>query len=88
MRFEKAIPLTAYEVEYIDQRQPKPRTVHKEIAVLDGGLLHVLERLSLRPAGYIAQQFGRSGYTVATIRKGETITARMDLAELWGQDHE
>lgn len=83
MKFEKTINLTAYEVEYIDQRQPKPRTVHRETVVLDGGKLSALERLGMRPAGYLAQQFERSGYTVATIRQGETINAHVDLAELW-----
>lgn len=83
MKFEKAITLTAYEVEYIDQRQPKPRTVHRETVVLDGDRLAALERLGMRPAGYLAQQFERSGYTVATIRRGETINAHVDLAELW-----
>lgn len=83
MKFFKTINLTAYEVEYIDQRQPKPRTVHRETVVLDGGKLSALERLGMRPAGYLAQQFERSGYTVATIRRGETINAHVDLAELW-----
>lgn len=83
MKFEKTINLTAYEVEYIDQRQPKPRTVHRETVVLDGGKLSALERLGMRPAGYLAQQFERSGYTVAAIRRGETINANVDLAELW-----
>lgn len=83
MKLEKTITLTAYEVEYIDQRQPKPRTVHRETVVLDGGKLSALERLGMRPAGYLAQQFERNGYTVATIRRGETINANVDLAELW-----
>lgn len=83
MKFEKTINLTAYEVEYIDQRQPKPRTVHRETVVLDGGKLSALERLGMRPAGYIMQQFERSGYTVANIRRGETINAHVNLAELW-----
>lgn len=83
MKLEKTITLTAYEVEYIDRRQPKPRTVHRETVVLDGGKLSALERLGMRPAGYLAQQFERNGYTVATIRRGETINANVDLAELW-----
>lgn len=83
MKFEKTITLTAYEVEYIDQRQPKPRTIHRETVVLDGGKLSALERLGLRPAGYLTQQFECNGYTVATIRRGETINANVDLAELW-----
>ena len=83
MTFEKTIIMTAYEVEYIDQRHPKPRTVHRETVVLDGGKLSALERLGLRPAGYLTQQFERNGYTVATIRRGETINAHVDLSELW-----
>lgn len=83
MKFEKTITLTAYEVEYIDQRQPKPRTVHRETVVLDGDRLAALERLEMRPAGYISQQFERNGYTVATIRRSETINAHVDLTELW-----
>lgn len=83
MKFLENITLTAYEVEYIDQRQPKPRTVHRETVVLDGDRLAALERLGMRPAGYLAQQFERSGYTVATIRRGETINAHVDLSELW-----
>lgn len=83
MKLEKTITLTAYEVEYIDQRQPKPRTVHRETVVIDDGILAALELLGMRPAGYISQQFERSGYTVAAIRRGETIKAHVDLAELW-----
>ncbi|HIZ48483.1 MAG TPA: hypothetical protein H9810_07195 [Candidatus Gemmiger excrementavium] len=83
MKFLETIRLTAYEVEYIDQRQAKPRTIRRETVVLDGDRLAALERLGMRPAGYLAQQFERSGYTVATIRRGETINAHVDLAELW-----
>lgn len=85
MKFLETIRLTAYEVEYIDQRQTKPRTIHRETVVLDGGKLSALERLGLRPAGYLTQQFERNGYTVATIRRGETINARVDLSALWGE---
>lgn len=83
MKFEKTITLTAYEVEYIDRRQEKPRTVHRGTVVLDGDRLAALERLGMRPAGYLTQQFERNGYTVATIRRGETINAHVDLTELW-----
>lgn len=85
MRLEKTITLTAYEVEYIDQRQAKPRTIRRETVVLDGDRLAALERLEMRPAGYISQQFERNGYTVATIRRGETINAHVDLSELWNK---
>ncbi len=85
MEFEKTIDLTAYAVEYIDQREPKPRTVHTQTVVLDGGRISALHRLNLRPAGYISQQFERSGFTVTGIHKGETVEAAVDLYWLWQQ---
>ena len=72
-------------MEYIDRRQEKPRTVHRETVVLDGDRLASLDRLGLRPAGYIMQQFEREGYTVTNIRRGETINAHVDLSELWNK---
>lgn len=51
MKTEKTINLTAYMVEYIDQREPKPRTVHTQTVVLDGGKISALARLDMRPAG-------------------------------------
>ena len=85
MKTEKIINLTAYVVEYIDQREPKPRTVYTETVVLDGGKISALARLDMRPAGWITQQFERDGYTVASVHKGETIAAHVDLADLWQQ---
>ena len=85
MKTEKTINLTAYKVEYIDQREPKPRTVYTQTVVLDGGKISAINRLDMRPAGYITQQFERDGYTVASIHKGDTIVAHVDLADLWQQ---
>ena len=83
MKTEKNINLTAYTVEYIDQREPKPRTIRTQTVVLDGGKVSALARLDMRPAGWITAQFERDGYTVASVHKGETITAHVDLTELW-----
>lgn len=46
MEFEKTINLTAYAVEYIDQREPKPRTVHTQTVVLDGGRISARRAIS------------------------------------------
>ena len=35
MKIEKRVNLYAFEVEYIDQREAKPRTLHRESIVLD-----------------------------------------------------
>ena len=85
MKTEKIINLTAYKVEYIDQRESKPRTVHTETVVLDGGKISALNRLDMTPGGYICREFERSGFTVCTVCKGETSAARVDLADLWKQ---
>lgn len=46
MKTEKNINLTAYTVEYIDQREPKPRTIRTQTVVLDGGKVSALARLA------------------------------------------
>lgn len=85
MKFEKKINLVAFEVWYFDKRQPKPRNNLTDTVILDGGMISALERLGIRPAGYIAQQFERNGYAVTEVRWGERIQAQVDLAELWSQ---
>lgn len=69
MKFQKTITLISYQVEYIDKRQPKPRATRREAVVLDGGRVDALQRLGIRPAGYITQQFEREGYTVTDVRR-------------------
>ena len=85
MKTEKTINLTAYTVEYIDQREPKPRALHTDKIVLDGGELAALDRLGMRPAGYIVHLYECSGYSVSAIHKGDTIAARVELGQLWQQ---
>ena len=62
---------------------PNVHVGDKVPVVLDGGRISALNRLDMRPAGYIIQKFERSGYAVTNIRKGESIAAPVDLAELW-----
>lgn len=83
MKFEKKINLVAFEVWYYDKRQSKPRDSLKDTVILDGGIISALERLGIRPAGYITEQFNRNGFTVSAVRWGEKLTARVDLDALW-----
>lgn len=85
MNLEKKINLTAFEVEYIDIREPKPRTIHWGQIVLDGGRLSALARLGQTPAAFITQQYEAVGFRVASIHRGETIEARVDLPALWAE---
>lgn len=85
MTFLKAINLTTYEVEYIDQREQKPRASHHETVVLDGGRISALNRLGIRPTGWLIQQFSAMGFTVTNIQKGELLSAEVDLTKLYYQ---
>ena len=49
MKLEKKISLHTFEVEYIDQREAKPRTLHRESIVLDGGRMNTLDHLNQTP---------------------------------------
>ncbi len=61
MKIEKRVNLYAFEVEYIDQREAKPRTVRRETVVLDGGRVSALERLGQsRKAGFASSTPGRA----------------------------
>lgn len=85
MNLEKKINLTAFEVEYIDTRDPKPRAVHWEQIVLDGGRLSALSRLGQTPAAFITQQYEATGFRVASIHRGESVEASVDLPALWAE---
>ena len=83
MKLEKKISLHAFEVEYIDQREAKSRTLHRESIVLDGGRMNTLDCLNQTPQSWIRQQYAQQGYTVAVIHKGESLTPKVDTGFLW-----
>lgn len=83
MKLEKKISLHAFEVEYIDQREAKPRSLHRESIVLDGSRMNTLDHLNQTPQSWIRQQYAQQGYTVSAIHKGESLTAKVDTGFLW-----
>ena len=83
MKIEKRVNLYAFEVEYIDQREAKPRIIHRETTVLDGGRMNTLDHLNQTAQSWIRQQYAQQGYTVVAIHKGESLTAKVDTGFLW-----
>lgn len=67
----------------IDQQEAKPRTLHRESIVLDGGRMNTLDHLNQTPQSWIRQQYAQQGYTVAAIHNGESLTAKVDTGFLW-----
>lgn len=85
MNLKQKITLVAFEVDYYDRREAKPRTLHHERVVLNGGRLNALERLGVRPASWITQQFEAQGFAVQQVKKGDTLDAQVDLNTLWSK---
>lgn len=86
MNCTKKITITGYLVKYVDLREPKPRTIHEEVYVMDKDALDALNLLGLDVADFIKKRYERGGYRVIS---AERITpkrvAEIDLCKLWEQ---
>lgn len=85
LELTQKITLVAFEVEYYDRREPKPRTLHHERVVLNGGRLNALDRLGTRPTTWLVQRFEAQGFAVQQVKKGEVMDAQVDLNALWSK---
>ena len=85
LNLKQKITLVAFEVDYYDRREAKPRTLHHERVVLNGGRLSAMERLGIRSASWIVQQFEVQGYAVQQVKKGQSMDAQVDLTALWSK---
>lgn len=85
LELTQKIALVAFEVDFYDRREPKPRALHHVRAVLNGGRLNALERLGIRPTAWIVSQFEGMGYAVAQVKKGQSMDAQVDLNALWSK---
>lgn len=85
LELTQKIILIAYEVDFYDRREPKPRTLRHERVILNGGRLSALERLGMRPTTWIVQRFEMQGFAVQQVKKGEAMDAQVDLNALWSK---
>ena len=60
LKLEKRITLHTFDVEYIDQREPKPRAVHHELCVLAGACPRWNVWASPLQAGFVSSMPGRA----------------------------
>ena len=85
MNYKKEITLTAYRVQFVDLREPKPRQVNESTCVLDAAQLEALGLLGQNPVSEIEHRYERSGYRVTSVEKIGRRVARVDLLQLWGE---
>ena len=88
MTCTKQLVLTGFRVQYIDLREPKPRTPMEEIYVVDSQWTGAMGFLGLNLQDGIKKRYEFGGYHVISIQplKPKRV-AEVDLCQLW-QDAE
>ena len=86
MTCTKQISMTGYLVRYVDLREPKPRTIHESVYVMDNDALAALGLMGLNVLDYITTSYERGGYHVIGIAPAKPKrVAEIDLRQLWEQ---
>lgn len=84
MKCRKEIVLTGYRVQYIDLREPKPRTPKEAVHVMDRKWLDALALTGQSATDNIRDQYERGGFKVFSV---EAIKPKrcveLDLCQLW-----
>lgn len=82
----KRITITGYLVHYADLREPKPRTIHDSVYVMDKDALAALGLMGLNVADFITARYERGGYHVTSVERiSAKRVAEIDLCQLWEQ---
>ena len=63
----KKISITGYRVQFVDLREPKPRTPREEIYTMDKDWLEALGLLHLEPVDTIKARYEKAGYRVFNV---------------------
>lgn len=84
MTCTKRLVLTGYKVQYVDLREPKPRTTQEDIYTADREWLEAVTLLGQNVADTIKARYERGGYKVISVERipGKRITI-VNLGELW-----
>ena len=84
MKCTKDIVITAYKVQYVDLREPKPRTPQEEIYTIDKDLADAAGLLHMDPREIIKNRYECGGYKVISIeRVKEKRVVTLDLNRLY-----
>lgn len=84
MNCTKQISMTGYLVRYVDLREPKPRTVHESVYVMDKDALAAMGLMGLNVADFITARYERGGYHVISVERiQQKRTAEINLLKVW-----
>lgn len=69
MNCKKELVLTGFKVQFVDLREPKPRTPQEEIYTVDREFLDALGLLHLEITDIIRSRYEKIGYKVFSVSK-------------------
>lgn len=86
MKCRKKLVLTGYRVQFVDIREPKPRTPREEIHVADRQWLDAMGLIGRNVADAIKSQYEQGGYKVFSVQpiKPKRVV-ELDLCQLWNE---
>lgn len=86
MTCTKRIVLTGYKVQYVDLREPKPRTIHEENYIVDQDWLAAAALMGRNVTDAIRERYECGGYRAFSVERihGKQIVA-LDLQQLWAE---
>ena len=86
MKCRKQIILNGYRVQYVDLREPKPRTPKDLIHVADRQWLDAMGLVGRNVADHIKSLYEKEGYKVFAIEplKPKRVV-ELDLCQLWNE---
>lgn len=84
MNCRKMMVLTGYRVQFVDLREPKPRTNREEEYILDRKFVDALTLVHISVDEYIRQKYSKAGYHVTHVEKihGKRVVYA-DLRAMW-----
>lgn len=86
MKCRKQLVLTGYRVQFVDLREPKPRTPQEQIHVADRQWLDAMGLIGHNVADAIKSQYENGGYKVFSVQpiKPKRVV-ELDLCQLWNE---
>ena len=86
MKCRKQLVLTGYRVQFVDLREPKPRTPQEQIHVADRQWLDAMGLIGHNVADAIKSQYEKGGYKVFSVQpiKPKRVV-ELDLCQLWSE---
>lgn len=86
MKCRKQLVLTGYRVQFVDLREPKPRTPQEQLHVADRQWLDAMGLIGHNVADAIKSQYEKGGYKVFSVQpiKPKRVV-ELDLCQIWNE---